>query len=116
MIWDAKTGETVSSIVTNAEPWAPPAWSPKGRFLAASCRSDLTVKVWDTNALPPLITLPMPTVYGSTVTFSPDGKRLLAAIGNGTVKVVDVESGKETLSVQYDQDRGSVTCVRGLEP
>ena len=75
-----------------------------------------TVKVWDTGALPPLITLPMPAEYDTTVAFSPDGKRLLAAIGNGTVKVVAVESGKETLSVQYDKDRDSVRQCAAWSP
>ncbi len=58
------------------------------------------------------MTLPMITQNDTTVAFSPDGKRLLAAIGNGTLKVVDVEAGKETLSVQYDKDRDLVKqCV-----
>jgi WD40 repeat protein/predicted Ser/Thr protein kinase len=116
VVWDAKTGDVVSSIVTNAEPWAPPAWSPKGRFLAASCINDKTVKVWDTVAVPPLITVPMPTKYGTTVAFSPDGKRLLAAISNGMFKVVAVESGKETLSVQYGNKRESMIQCAAWSP
>lgn len=116
VIWNAKTGDVVSSIVTDAEIWAAPAWSPKGRYLAASCESDRTVKIWDTGADPTLMTLPMATQYETTVAFSPDGKRLLAAIGYGMLKIVDVESGRETLSVQYDKDRDSVKQCAAWSP
>ena len=62
-IWDAKTGDVVSSIATNAEQWAPPAWSPKGRSLAASC-TDQTVKVWDTAHARSLSLCPCPSSVG----------------------------------------------------
>jgi WD40 repeat protein/serine/threonine protein kinase/Flp pilus assembly protein TadD len=114
-IWDAKTGDVVSSIVTNAQRGAPPSWSPKGRYLAAGCDGQ-AVKIWDTGAPPPLAALPMLTERYSTVAFSPDGKRLLAALGNGTVKIVDAESRRETLSVQYDKDRTSVTTCAAWSP
>jgi len=50
------------------------------------------------------------------VAFSPDGTRLLAAIGNGTLKVVAVESGKETFSGQYGQDSDSVVQATAWSP
>lgn len=115
VIWDAGTGDILSTIVTNSMPNTPPAWSPKGRFLAASCK-DKTVKIWDTEAVAPLITLPMPTACDTTAAFSPDGKRLLVAPGNGTVKVVAAESGKEILSAQYAKAPDSVVRCAAWSP
>ncbi len=54
VIWDAQTGEVVSSILTKADQFSSPAWSPKGRFIAAFC-PNRTTKVWDTKRVPPAL-------------------------------------------------------------
>ncbi len=115
VIWDAQTGEVVSSILTKADQFSSPAWSPKGRFIAAFC-PNRTTKVWDTSAFPPLFSLSVPTLYDTTVAFSPDGGRLLAAIGDGTLKVVAVESGRVVLSMQYDKERASAGQCAAWSP
>ena len=73
------------------------AFSPDGRLLAAPTQKG--VKLWDATTGQELRTLPTQTT-GLCLAFSPDGKRLAAAADNTTVKVWEVPSGQESLSLK----------------
>jgi WD40 repeat protein len=78
------------------------AFSPSGRQIAASSFYG-TVKLWETETLEEVATLGRFLQTGSSVAFSPDGKRLAVGIGGlETVKIWDVESHQQLLTL-YDQ-------------
>jgi WD40 repeat protein len=62
------------------------ALSPDGKRLA-SCSSDGTVKVWDTQSGQAVLTLKGHNSSVQSVAFSPDGKRLASGSWDQTVKV-----------------------------
>ncbi|MCR4413699.1 MAG: protein kinase [Thermoguttaceae bacterium] len=100
-IWDAGTGHEIVSLPARMAPGGRVAWSTKGSLLAAGCERR-TVAVWDVDAARQALTLPtgQQDRYALAVRFSPDGKRLLAGIRWGLLKVYDAQSGAATLTLQ----------------
>jgi WD40 repeat protein len=115
-IWDAQTGEEIVALNRGRFCIDALAFDPDGRLLASG---DLrgVVKVWDaatgrevwtyTPAHAPPITLGMNPAGVQQVAFSPDGKRLAAALGSsqdaadpGEVKIWDAADGREVLTLK----------------
>ena len=89
------------------------AFSPDGGQIAASSFYG-TVKLWKTETLQEVVTLGRFLQTGSSVAFSPDGKRLAVGVGGlETVKIWDVKSHQELLTL-YDQ--GPVYCLTAFSP
>jgi WD40 repeat protein/Flp pilus assembly protein TadD len=95
-IWDVETGGELSSIPSPGTRLV--TWSPDGRHIASAAARD--VKVFDATTIPSPLTLSTADRYALCVAFSPDGRRLLAGTQRGMLKVWDVESGEETLSIR----------------
>ena len=95
-IRDAETGQEVSLIPSPST--SSVSWSPEGELIALV--SSEYVKVFDAAAIPSPLTLSPAGRLPLSVAFSPDGRRLLAGLQYGMLKVWDVESGEETLSIQ----------------
>jgi len=67
------------------------------------------VKVWDAQTGQELLALKGHTAGVSSVTFSPDGKRLASAGGDNTVKVWEAQTGQELLTIKGLARRVDVT-------
>ena len=78
------------------------AFSPDGRRLASSGRLDSEVKLWDTESGEQIATFPAKG-WGTTVSFSPDGRRL---VGQYDLRVTlwDVESREEVTEIFLEHD------------
>ena len=92
-IWNSETESEISTIPGPA--WSV-AWSPNERLLATA---DREVKVWDTAAVEQRV-FSFPGRHALSAAFSPDGHRLLTGARHGLLKIWDVESGEESLTVQ----------------
>src|SRR5262249_31425971 len=101
-IWDAACGAELSSFAAHAG-WHPIMWSPRGDLLAANYEyEEETVGVWDTAAGRKFLHpgAPGDSSHRPWIAFSPDGKRLLVAAPNESLRIHDAESGAVLLSGQ----------------
>jgi WD40 repeat protein len=107
-LWDLQTGQEVLSFQGHTGQINEVSFSPDGRRLASASWEE--VKIWDAQAGQGALTLKRHTdtlkrhtdehpdpVWG--IAFSPDGKRLASASGDNRVRVWDVQTGQETLSL-----------------
>ena len=79
-VWDAKTGRLVWSLSGHTAEVLGVAYSPNGQQVA-SAGNDRTVRTWNVVSGQLLHTLELPDI-GNSVTYSPDGRYLAAAIGD----------------------------------
>ena len=71
------------------------AFSPNGRILASGASCGTKITLWDLRSGKEVKTI-SGNLYGvSSVAFSPDGRTLASGSDNGTIKLWDVDSGKE---------------------
>jgi WD40 repeat protein len=81
------------------------AFSPDGRVLAASFGNNRNVRLWDTVTGHVAVTLASPLPSNYRLTFSADGRFLLAASAGSVVRW-DIASGRPVISVQVDHASG----------
>jgi WD40 repeat protein/tetratricopeptide (TPR) repeat protein len=115
-VWEIKTGREAFTLKGHTSLVSRVAYSPDGQFLA-SASLDGTVKVWDAQTGQDALDLNGHTNTVTSVAFSPDGKRLASAAHarvflspdgklrsnaahDPTVKVWDVRTGQELLSLK----------------
>jgi WD40 repeat protein/tRNA A-37 threonylcarbamoyl transferase component Bud32 len=109
--WDVESGQEVLSLHANTVYLRGLTWSPDGKRLATAGVGDQTVKVWDVESgHPSRAPLSLPGDAGDVwgVSWSPDG-RLASACRDGTVRLWDLEAGKEILAL-----RGHTAPVTGV--
>jgi len=105
ILWDTTHGRKLASFPGHTSAISVVAWSPDGQQLASSCAgygweglSDVgEVKIWNAADGREMLTLKGHTGKVTSVSWSPDGKRLAIGSYNGTVKLWDASSGRELL-------------------
>jgi WD40 repeat protein/serine/threonine protein kinase/tetratricopeptide (TPR) repeat protein len=108
-VWDVEEGFELFTLRGHTSSLIDMAFSPDGRTLA-SAAGDHTVKIWDARPAGPkeqrrAVNLEVTTLAGHTaavfgVSFNPDGSRLATASSDGTVKVFDAATGRESLGLR----------------
>jgi WD40 repeat protein len=113
-VWDARTGGELATLKSNTGFWhrgtGSAAFSPDGTRLATIARPTFTqapgaVQIWDPRTGKELFRLKGHSSVVGGVAFSPDGKRLATA-GQEEIKLGDVATGKELLSLKWDARAG----------
>lgn len=113
-VWDAATGTLRLSYASANEAPSAAAWSPNGRYIASGSYTGVA-HIWDfitgvdiaRYTLPPTSSRWGPTIYA--VAWAPDSSRIAAACSDSTVRVIDAQTGKASLT--YRGHTGSVACV-----
>ena len=76
-LWDARTGEAVSPVISHSrEPLAPPVFSPDGAVFATAF-GDRSVQLWDVATVRPIGATIVLRGDCRSLAFRPDGKALL---------------------------------------
>jgi WD40 repeat protein/predicted Ser/Thr protein kinase len=104
-LWDPATGRARTTLYGYAQAVSAVSFSPNGRTLAAA--GDRTVKLWETEQLPgPVVLTPRAPGQIYTpwpLTFTPDGRTLVGAVGNEVI-LCDVVGGRERRRWKYVED------------
>jgi WD40 repeat protein/serine/threonine protein kinase len=103
-VWDTGRGEEVLRLRGQVGTVQGLAFNPAGTLLASS--HDQTLILWEVPGGRKVRTLEGHTNRVEGVAFSPDGRRLASASMDHLVKVWDVRSGQETLTLRSN-DRGT---------
>jgi WD40 repeat protein len=110
-VWDAESGKQLLALPGQGDKIGSVSWSPDGKRVASG-NAESGVDVWDAESGAKLLVLPGDG--NSRPVFSvdwrpPDGKRIAVANGD-TVKVCDVESGRQVWALRgHTDDVGTVS-------
>ena len=103
MVWDALTGKVLLTL--NQGEGARPYWvtfSPDGSRIAIANTADPSqgwASIWDSFTGEMLLTLPRQSAYVDSVSFNPDGKRVVTTSEDAVVRIWDANNGEELLTL-----------------
>jgi WD40 repeat protein len=105
-VWQPETGKELKRLaLTKMDLWGMSV-SPDGtRVAATETRTGITIIDWQSGQ--EISRLPVPAIYD--VAWSADGRQIIGACGDGTVRIWDVGAGKEI--VTYRGHEGPVMSV-----
>jgi eukaryotic-like serine/threonine-protein kinase len=109
-IWHSETGDIqyrlIGAAQRNAErvPWTCVGFSPDGQWVVAggvdptTAKKNTLIQIWNAQTGASLRSFEAHDHGIMSVTFSPDGNRLLSASADQTIKIWDVSDGRETMA------------------
>jgi WD40 repeat protein/serine/threonine protein kinase len=99
-IWDATTGRQIKTLSGHTADVVGVAFHPKSPSpLLASAGADQTVMLWDTTTWQATRILPSRAAV-NRMAFSPDGNRLAGACQDRTIRVWNLDTGREILTLR----------------
>ncbi|KIK43720.1 hypothetical protein CY34DRAFT_11561 [Suillus luteus UH-Slu-Lm8-n1] len=112
-VWDLETGTQVGEEWEDKDYGAGTiALSPDGKKIASGGLIDSAVKLWDvdTGKVIKILTGHTNSLRVKSVSWSPDGGRVVSGLDDGTFRVWDVESGKTILGPINAGDNIGAVC------
>lgn len=102
-VWNPQTGSNVLHIEGHDNTINSLAFSPNGKQLCSSASGD--IKVWDLSSaecLRTIVSHEMTTV--TSVSYRDDGRAIISSSRDGTIRIWNVNNGKETWKKNVDTD------------
>lgn len=114
VVWDLADGQRVSSVIAHQLPVYDVAYSPDGQTMI-TCSGDWTkpqpgsVKLWKAESLTEVAKLGGHETAVRSAAFRPDGKQAASASESGEIKIWDVETNIELVSLQNSAGIRAIT-------
>jgi len=97
-IWDADSGELLYTLAGHTLPVTGVAFDPSGKYVATTSW-DMTMRIWSIQPTSESLFIPIEAPWSMRVSYSADGKEILADYPEGkSVKVWDAVFGNELLN------------------
>lgn len=109
-VWNLSSGALLRSLTPEGSDLSALAMSPDGSTVAAAWKD---VQLWDVNTGRKLKVLPGLGGMMDCVIFAPDGKDIACANRSGSLKVVDIASGKDLFSLKAHDESISFIAFSG---
>ena len=108
-IWDLGNGREVRTYRGSKDPVRALAWSRDGRWIASTAGNE--IHIWDPEDGKLKTSLKGHEKPVSTVAFSPDGTTVASGSDDFSVRLWNVEQGKETTNLNADLEKKSKTQI-----
>ena len=118
-VWNVKTGKIIKVLRGHTDKIIGVNFSADGKWLASTARqpNDRSVRVWDCSTWKMLAKATAPSRKNSMfVTFSPDGRTLVASGYRGAVRVYDFDGKKLRMRFERKHDRGEMVPHVAFSP
>ena len=110
-VWDTTTGDELVTLRGHTGHIRGIVFSPNGSQIASVSFQDGTVRIWDAESGIQAGQLPRFKKSAEVATFTPDGRRILAAYGRGGLSMWDAVSGEEAIIWEDDGQRSSIRSM-----
>jgi len=124
-LWNAESGQLLK-IIYNAGSVSSVCFSPDGKLIASNYieidwamsdvwnNNDRAIKLWNADNGELVKTL-SDDDYVTSISFSPDGKRIVSGNNNNSLRLWDIETGKQQLTIFYlRQNEWIVFCSESV--
>jgi len=99
-LWDVQTKQSIV-LVAYQDRLTDAKFSPDGALIATASVEDRQILLWDTSSV--TVTAAITGTFANQINFSPDGKLLVAAGGDGTLLIIDTHNGEKKWQQQEQQ-------------
>jgi WD40 repeat protein/DNA-binding SARP family transcriptional activator/energy-coupling factor transporter ATP-binding protein EcfA2 len=101
-VWEMASGQAWRTLSGHSGEVLGTAYSPGGDLLATYSTNEQII--WEVDSGKRLLELPAPTSETNMGVFSPDGTQIATIADFRVIKIIDIASGRERISLEHDYD------------